>query len=111
MEPEVRIEGLTKVYEPKQRKGLFRSETHIVEALKDTHLEIHEGEIFGLLGPNGAGKTTLIKCLTTLLLPTAGDAWIHGHHIVEEDNLVRASTGCMLMGFSSGCGLCKGKPT
>ena len=75
MDPEIRIDGLTKIYTPKERKGLFKSETRTVEALVDTNLEIREGEIFGLLGPNGAGKTTLIKCLTTLLLPTSGDAW------------------------------------
>ncbi|GMR10011.1 MAG: daunorubicin resistance protein DrrA family ABC transporter ATP-binding protein [Anaerolineae bacterium] len=98
MEPEIRIEELSKTYYPKQRKGLFKSETTEVEALKSVSLQIHEGEIFGLLGPNGAGKTTLIKCLTTLLLPSSGDAWIHGRHIVEQENEVRAAVGCMLMG-------------
>ncbi len=98
MDPEVRVEQLTKSYYPKQRTGLFRSEQREVEALKRVSLEIEKGEIFGLLGPNGAGKTTLIKCLTTLLLPTSGDAWIHGHHIVDQENQVRASVGCMLMG-------------
>lgn len=98
MDPEVRIERLSKTYYPKQRTGLFKSETRQVQALKDISLEIREGEIFGLLGPNGAGKTTLIKCLTTLLLPSGGDAWIHGYHIVEQENLVRAAVGCMLMG-------------
>ncbi len=98
MEPEIRIEELSKTYYPKQRKGLFKSETTEVEALKSVSLQIHEGEIFGLLGPNGAGKTTLIKCLTTLLLPSSGDAWIHGLHIVDQDNDVRAAVGCMLMG-------------
>jgi ABC-2 type transport system ATP-binding protein len=98
MEAEVRIENLSKTYYPKQRKGLFKSETREVHALKGVSLEIREGEIFGLLGPNGAGKTTLIKCLTTLLLPTSGDAWIHGYHIVNQENLVRAAVGCMLMG-------------
>jgi len=56
------------------------------------------GEIFGLLGPNGAGKTTLIKILTTLLLPTSGEAWVNGFHVQREENKVRASVGCMLMG-------------
>jgi ABC-2 type transport system ATP-binding protein len=98
MEPEIRVEKLSKNYYPKQRKGIFKSETTEVEALKSVSLEIHEGEIFGLLGPNGAGKTTLIKCLTTLLLPTSGDAWIHGYHIEDQENEVRAAVGCMLMG-------------
>jgi ABC-2 type transport system ATP-binding protein len=98
MEYTVRVQGLSKIYQPRNRKGLFKSEVSIVEALKAVDLEVKPGEIFGLLGPNGAGKTTLIKCLTTLLLPTSGDAWIHGYHIVEQANQVRASVGCMLMG-------------
>jgi ABC-2 type transport system ATP-binding protein len=94
----VNIHNLSKTYITKQRKGLFSAEKRAVEALKNISLEIEPGEIFGLLGPNGAGKTTLIKIITTLLLPTAGDAWLNGYHIQKDANSVRASVGCMLMG-------------
>ena len=50
------------------------------------------------MGPNGAGKTTLIKCLTTLLLPTWGTIRVNGYDVVRDENRVRASVGCMLMG-------------
>jgi len=80
------------------RKGLFRSEKRQVEALKGINLEVRPGEIFGLLGPNGAGKTTLIKIITTLLLPTRGEAWVNGFHVLREEDKVRQSVGCMLMG-------------
>lgn len=98
MNGSVKIEALSKTYIAKQRKGLFRSEKRPVEALKSVSLSVEPGEIFGLLGPNGAGKTTLIKILTTLLLPTAGQAWINGYNVLEAENQVRASVGCMLMG-------------
>jgi ABC-2 type transport system ATP-binding protein len=98
MQGQVAIEKLSKTYRARQRKGLFKSEEKLVEALKGVSLEIKPGEIFGLLGPNGAGKTTLIKCLTTLLLPTAGEAWINGYHLTKQDNQIRATVGCMLMG-------------
>lgn len=94
----LRVEKISKTYSARQRKGFFRSEKHEVEALKDVSLNVQPGEIFGLLGPNGAGKTTLIKILTTLLLPTSGQAWVNGYHIQREENSVRATVGCMLMG-------------
>jgi len=94
----VRVENLSKTYQVRQRKGLFKSQKTSVEALKGVTMEVHAGEIFGLLGPNGAGKTTLIKILTTLLLPTSGDAWVNGYRIGRQENQVRATVGCMLMG-------------
>ncbi|MFQ6106286.1 MAG: ABC transporter ATP-binding protein [Thermoplasmata archaeon] len=95
--PIILVENISKVFTSKQRK---KGEKRVkkVEALKNVSLEICDGEVFGLLGPNGAGKTTLIKCLTTLLLPTSGTAWINGFNLQKEENKVRASIGCMLMG-------------
>lgn len=98
MPPIVRAESLSKIYQAKNRTGIFKSEKRDVLALKDVSLEVNPGEIFGLLGPNGAGKTTLIKILTTLLLPTSGQAWVNDFHIEKQSNQVRASVGCMLMG-------------
>jgi len=94
----VYVDNLSKSYQVRERKGLFRSEKRQVEALRGVSLEVRPGEIFGLLGPNGAGKTTLIKIITTLLLPTGGEAWVNGFHVVREEDKVRASVGCMLMG-------------
>ena len=97
-EPIVKIRDLCKTYLSKERLGLFRSRQKAIEALKGVNLDICRGEIFGLLGPNGAGKTTLIKCLTTLLLPTSGSIQVNGYDAQREEDSVRASIGCMLMG-------------
>ncbi|HUF38276.1 MAG TPA: ABC transporter ATP-binding protein [Anaerolineales bacterium] len=94
----VQVENLAKIYQTKQRKGIFKAERREVPALQDVSMDVRPGEIFGLLGPNGAGKTTLIKILTTLLLPTSGKAQVNGHDVERAPNAVRASVGCMLMG-------------
>ena len=94
----VRIDHISKTYQVRQRTGLFRLVERPVEALNDISFMVRAGEIFGLLGPTGAGKTTSIKILTTLLLPTRGEAWVNGYHLRKEENKVRATVGCMLMG-------------
>lgn len=96
--PIVRIRDLRKTYISKERRGIFGGTKRTIEALKGVSLDIYPGEIFGLLGPNGAGKTTLIKCLTTLLLPTSGTIEVNGYDVLRDENRVRASVGCMLMG-------------
>ncbi|MGZ4944474.1 MAG: ABC transporter ATP-binding protein [Halobacteriota archaeon] len=47
-----------------------------VQVIDKLTLRVRKGEIYGLLGPNGAGKTTLIKILCSLLMPTAGAAYV-----------------------------------
>ncbi len=64
-----------------------------VTAVAGVTFKVRYGEIFGFLGPNGAGKTTTIHMLATLLRPTAGDAWVAGHHVVKEPGAVRRSIG------------------
>lgn len=77
------IQGIGKLFKGKKQQT--------VEALKDLHLTIEQGEIFGFLGPNGAGKSTTIKCLMGLIRPTTGSAFIMGHDIASVD--ARKSVG------------------
>lgn len=46
--------------------------------VKDVHLQVERGELFGFLGPNGAGKSTFVKMLVGLLRPTSGEARVLG---------------------------------
>ena len=59
-------------------------------------LRIEVGEIFGVLGPNGAGKTTTLKMLSTLLIPSAGEARVFGIDVVKNAREVRRKFGAML---------------
>ena len=62
-------------------------------AVKGISFDIKEGEIFSLLGPNGAGKTTTISMLSTLFIPTSGDALVCGHSVTREPMQVKRSIG------------------
>jgi ABC-2 type transport system ATP-binding protein len=62
-------------------------------AVNGISFDIIEGEIFSLLGPNGAGKTTTISMLSTLYVPTSGEATIGGHSITKEPMAVRNLIG------------------
>jgi len=71
------ISGLSKTYKGKKAAR--------VEALKNLHLTVEQGEIFGFLGPNGAGKSTTINTLVGLICPTAGTATIMGIDISSHE--------------------------
>ncbi|MDX6474601.1 MAG: viologen exporter family transport system ATP-binding protein [Gaiellaceae bacterium] len=60
------------------RRGRFRRERHVVDAVKDISFRVERGELLGYLGPNGAGKSTTIKMLTGILVPTSGRVSVAG---------------------------------
>lgn len=62
-------------------------------AVKDTTINMFEGQITSLLGHNGAGKTTTISMLTGFLEPTSGTAVVNGHDIRTDIEKVRANLG------------------
>jgi ABC-2 type transport system ATP-binding protein len=92
----ISVAGLRRVYDVKPRP---------VTALAGVDLEVAPGEFFGLLGPNGAGKTTLIKILTTLLLPTGGDARIFGFDVATDVRRIRRIMNMVAGGEQSGYGI------
>ncbi len=67
-----------------------------VKAVIGIDLALSKGEIYGFLGPNGAGKTTVVRMLTTLLIPTAGSAFVAGHDVLRNPQEVRLRIGAAL---------------
>ena len=68
-------------------------------AVDNLNLEVARGEVFGLIGPDGAGKSTTLRLLTGLLDPTAGEAWVAGHHVVSQTQQVKDRIGYMAQRF------------
>ena len=62
-------------------------------ALDGVTFDVHASEIFGLLGPNGSGKTTMFRILSTLMLPSGGQASIAGLDVATQPNRVRREIG------------------
>ena len=62
-------------------------------AVDQLNLKVKDGAIFGFLGHNGAGKTTTLSMLTTLILPTSGNATIDGFDVVKDNLEVRNLLG------------------
>jgi ABC-2 type transport system ATP-binding protein len=94
--PAISAHGVRRVYDAKPQN---------VTALAGVDLEVAPGEFFGLLGPNGAGKTTLIKILTTLLLPTSGEARIFGFDVATDTQRIRRIMNMVAGGEQSGYGI------
>ncbi len=80
----IRTEDLRKTY---------KSSRGDVPAVRGIDLSVGSGQFFGLLGPNGAGKSTTIGMLTTLVLPTGGQAWVAGTDVVADPVAVKRRIG------------------
>jgi ABC-2 type transport system ATP-binding protein len=74
-------------------RGLSKTYSNGVEALRGIDLDVERGDFFALLGPNGAGKTTLIGIITSLVNKSAGTASVFGHDIDRELEAAKACIG------------------
>lgn len=76
----INVVGLTKDYGSRR-------------AIDNLSFTAEKGEILGFLGPNGAGKTTTMRILSGYMPPTAGNATIGGHDIIQNSIDVRRIVG------------------
>jgi ABC-2 type transport system ATP-binding protein len=65
------------------------------KAVNDITFEVPAGTVFGYIGPNGAGKTTSMRILSTLELPSSGDAYVDGFSVLQDPDRVRRKLGFM----------------
>ncbi|TWU10183.1 ABC transporter ATP-binding protein [Allorhodopirellula heiligendammensis] len=71
------------------------------KAVHDISFSVPRGHVFGYIGPNGAGKTTSMRILSTLDLPSYGDAFVDGFSVVNDPELVRRRLGFMPDSFGT----------
>lgn len=76
------VNGLRKVY-------ASRLGGNKVEALKNVHFSVEEGEYVAIMGESGSGKTTLLNILAALDYPTGGSVLLDGKDLskVRERDL------------------------
>lgn len=66
------------------------------QVLKNIHLAVPEGSIFGFLGPNGAGKTTTLKLLLGLLKNQNGSIQFFGNNFAENRREILKNVGSLI---------------
>ncbi|RAL23251.1 ABC transporter ATP-binding protein [Thermoflavimicrobium daqui] len=70
-------------------------------ALKKVDFSVERGEVVGLLGANGAGKSTLLQILSTLIIPSSGEAKVLGKNVQSDPLYVKKHIG-LLFGNDTG---------
>jgi ABC-2 type transport system ATP-binding protein len=80
----------------------FKMKGGTVEAVRGIDLHVEEGELVAFLGPNGAGKSTTLRMLTTLLVPSSGNATVAGCDVQTDPVGVRRRIGYLGQGNSAG---------
>ena len=88
MEHLLKIDGVSKVFDPSEPPALQGITSHIPK-----------GEIVGLAGPDGAGKTTLIRLIVGLLIPTSGSIEVAGFDTVRQADEIHELIGYMPQRF------------
>lgn len=77
MKPFIKTVGLTYRYDD--------ADMNESPVLNELSVEIGEGEFVAVLGHNGSGKSTFAKLLNMILEPTAGEIYIDGKSITDEN--------------------------
>jgi ABC-type glutathione transport system ATPase component len=57
----------------------YRAGRHF--AIRNLHMRVPNGSVYGFLGPNGSGKTTTIRLLLGMLPPADGTISVLGHDV------------------------------
>jgi phosphonate transport system ATP-binding protein len=84
-------------------RGLSKTYSESIHALRDVNIEVMEGEFLVILGPSGAGKSTLMRCINRLVEPTDGKIIHNGREITgkrRDLRTVRRQFGMVFQQFN-----------
>lgn len=85
-EPGIRMEGVSKRFEP-ERRSRDGADLDVV-AMDSVDLEVARGSVTAILGPSGCGKTTTLRVISGLEVPDDGRVWVEGEEVVGPDEWV-----------------------
>ena len=86
------VQHLKKIYKT-------RFQGNQVEALKDIHFTVEEGEYVAIMGESGSGKSTLLNILAMLDKPTEGRVYLKGTDTASIKNSEASSFRREKLGF------------
>ena len=76
----------------------------ILQVLKNIHLKIEDGDIYGLVGKSGVGKSTLLRCINGLETYQSGSLQVEGEEVSKKNGkalrLFRKQIGMVFQHFS-----------
>lgn len=76
----IKVENLSKSY---------GKEDNLLEVIKDSHFEIHKGELVALVAPSGAGKTTLLMMIGCVEEPNGGKIWLGEQKVYDNRWMIK----------------------
>lgn len=75
-----------------------------LQVLKNIHLKIEDGDIYGLVGKSGVGKSTLLRCINGLETYQSGSLQVEGEEVSKKNGkalrLFRKQIGMIFQHFS-----------
>jgi NitT/TauT family transport system ATP-binding protein len=79
---------MANLIEIKGVRHAYRTKAGPLPVLDGLDVAVPEGEFCAVVGPSGCGKSTLTRLVAGLMLPDAGEVWLHGARVKSPRSTV-----------------------